>query len=550
MSSHRWAVVLLGMIVLFSYANSLGNGFVWDDVSSVQYNPYVQHIRYLPKLFVTNQHLAGRGAGNFYRPFVSVSFVADYALWGADRPFGYHLTNVVLHLAVVLCLYAFCVRATGGTDRQVATLAAALYAVLPAHTEAVAYISGRADMMVALFGLGALLALGRTRDTDRPCWWSALSLFLLAGALLSKEMAVIFPVLILVSDLIVGLSPRGKLRWVYHTASFGLVVAYLVLRVTVLWFAPAASAPPATGIVERVATSMQTVAIYAGILLWPVGLHMERTVGPLNAAFVMAGTLIIVAVAASLVWSYRKDKTVLLGLLWAVAAFAPISGMFPLNAPLAEHWLYVPTMGLMLAVAAAGVHLASRFDRGSASEAGASRPARYALVSVAALLVVLMGCATAAQNRHWHDNETLFLHTLRHSPDSARVHYNLAVLYDTQGRLLEAVQQYNETLKLDPNHLEARLDLAALASRSGRLDLAGRLYRQAVTMHPDDPESIEAYVNLGIILYNAGQRDEARRMWDRALSVAGSDPARRAFVERAIADTVHESGKRLSQPGE
>jgi len=548
MSSHRRAVVLLGIIVLISYANSLGNGFVWDDVSSVQHNPYIQHIRHIPKLFVTDQHIAGRGEGNFYRPLVSLSFAADHAVWGLKNPFGYHLTNVFLHCAVVLCLYAFYVRVTGGSDRLVPTTAAALYAVLPAHTEAVAYISGRADMWVALFGLAALLALARSRAAPHPSRWYAGSLCLLLGALLSKEQAVIFPLLILMTDIVVGLVPRGKTRWLYHLGSFGLVAVYVALRLTVLWFASAAP-PPTVGIVERLGTTFQTLAMYAGILAWPVGLHMERSVGSLNGLLVLAGAMLASAAVAVIVWSRRNDKAVLLGLLWAALALAPVSGIFPLNATLAEHWLYVPAMGVTLALAAGGVQVARRLD--PASEPGSlSLPARQAVISVACILVVCMGCVVIAQNRTWRDNETLFRHTLRYAPGSIRLHYNLGVLYDTQGKVPEAVQEYIETIRLDPTHLHARLDLAALASQSGRKGVARQLYGEIIEMHPDDPDSIEAYVNLGILLYNDGQRENARGLWNAAMALAGDNPVLRDFVQKAIGNTMSFPAKDAFQQSE
>jgi len=545
MSSHRRTVVLLGIVVFVFYANSLRNGFVWDDVSSVQFNPYIQHIRYIPKLFVTDQHIAGRGEGNFYRPLVSLSFAADHAVWGLNNPFGYHLTNVFLHCAVVLCLYAFYVRVTGGSDRLVPTTAAALYAVLPAHTEAVTYISGRADMWVALFGLAALLALGRSRAAPHPARWYATSLCLLLAALLSKEQAVIFPLLILLTDIVVGLVPRGRTRWIYHLSSFGLVAAYAVLRLTVLWFTPAAE-PPTVGIVERLGTTFQTLAMYTGILAWPSGLHMERSVGSLNGLLVLAGVMMTCGAVAMIVWSRRNDKTMLLGLLWAVLALAPVSGILPLNATLAEHWLYVPAMGVTLALAAGGVHVARRLK--PASEPGSlSLPARQAVISATCILVVGMGCVVIMQNRCWRDNETLFRHTLRYAPGSTRVHYNLGVLYETKGRVLEAAQEFTETIRLDPTHLQARLDLAALASGAGRNEVARRMYREIIDMHPDDPDSIEAYVNLGVLLYIGGQRENASRLWDTAMAMAGDDPTRRAFVQKAIEGTINSAARKISQ---
>ncbi|MCD6287554.1 MAG: tetratricopeptide repeat protein, partial [Candidatus Hydrogenedentes bacterium] len=454
---HTVFLAVLAVLVLATYLNTLRNEFVWDDVSSVQRNPYVQSLAHIPTLFVTDQHISGRGQGNFYRPLVATSFAVDYAIWG-QNPLGYHITNILMHMAVVVCLYFVYLRMCGGgpNTKPVAATAAGIYAVLPVNTESVAYISGRADMMDAVFGLAAFLALHKARTGPRPAVWYTASILALVAAYLSKEFAVVFPILILIMDLAADISPRGKPRAIYHAASFALLAIYLVLRATVLNFAesvPTDSVP----LLDRAGMFFQIIATYAGMLLWPVGLHMERSIGELNGLFVCAGVILVGAWIAGIVWNRRTgNRAVVLGLLWAAITIVPVSGLLPLNATIAEHWLYVPAMGITLAAVALGMRILP---------AGGPVFLKWAIFGVPLLL---MAAISARQNTVWHDNETLFVHTLRYAPDSARVHYNLGVVYEGQGRLAEAAAQFEETLRLDPEDLYARLDLAGLASRAYR----------------------------------------------------------------------------------
>lgn len=412
---------------------------------------------------------------------------------------------------------------------------------MPVHTEAVAYISGRADMMVAMFGLAALVALGRAGTARRPVVWPAVSSSMLIGAFLSKELAVAFPFLILAADLITDLSPRGKARGAYHAVSFGLMTFYLILRATVFNFADSAGVDPAP-FIDRIGMCCQTVAKYAGMILWPFGLHMERSLGDIRTPLVLAGAVIIVLWGVAIIWSRKKNDTPLtLGLGWTVIAVIPFSGLFPLNAAIAEHWLYVPAMGVTLAAVALAARLAAYLHRSSDPCA-----VRRTVIVVSAVIAAAMCIVTARQNTRWYDNETLFEYTLQHAPESARVHYNLGVVYELQGRPAEAAQQFMETIKRDPENLSARLDLAGLARRAGDVNLATKLYKEAVTMHPADPEAIEAYVNLGVIMYNNGNTKEAKKLWDDAMKLAGMNRKLREFVQNAVRGTT--SGRAGTAP--
>ena len=420
------AVLLLATAAFLAYANTFTGEFVWDDASSVLLHKHVQDPSKFFQLFREDQHAFGRGQGNFYRPLVSASFMLDFALSkpaaGEElSPFLFHLTNAAWHAAAAILLFALLARV--GAPRFVQLAASAVYVVHPLHTEAVAYISGRADMMSAAFMYAGLYVAAR----DRAGWGGSILAALLAGlcficGLLSKEAAFIFPLLagLLIFRPVEGVDRKAAVyarRSAVFVLSLAILGVYAVLRSTVLHFGTQTT--PETGLGERVVELLQAYALYLRLLIVPTGLHMERTLDGVGAATAVAGAVLLAVTVALAVFSWRRgQRRAAMGLVWFLITWLPISGLFPLNAPMAEHWMYLPMAGLLWAVA----ELAWAF---------AQKPApRYAVVAAAYGLGVVFLALTVARNRDWHDNESIFLATLDKNPDSTRVRYNLAVTYE------------------------------------------------------------------------------------------------------------------------
>ena len=426
------AVLLLATAAFLAYANTFTGGFVWDDASSVLLHKHVQDPSKFFQLFREDQHAFGRGQGNFYRPLVSASFMLDYALSkpaaGEDlSPFLFHVTNAAWHALAAILLFALLSRL--GAPRFVQVAAAAVYALHPLHTEAVAYISGRADMMSASFMYAGLYLAAR----DRAGWGGSVAAGLVAGlcficALLSKEAAFIFPLLAGL-PIFRPLDEGSRKAAVYARRSVVLVVSlvilgvYAVLRSTVLHFGTQTT--PQSGFGERIVELLQAYALYVRLLIVPTGLHMERTLDGVGGATAAAGAVLLAATVALTVLAWRSGRRrAAMGLAWFLMTWLPISGLFPLNAPMAEHWMYMPMAGLLLAVA----ELAWEFARKPAARQRAGWP--YAVVAAAYGLGVVFLALTVARNRDWRDNESIFLATLDKNPDSTRVRYNLAVTYE------------------------------------------------------------------------------------------------------------------------
>lgn len=533
MVSVKLAVFLIILLGLIAYSNSLRNEFVWDDVSSVQFNKHITSPSYIPEIFKSDFHHVGRSQGNFYRPVLTLSFMLDYKLWGeratgskaanqvvghgAAR--GFHRTNMLMHIGVALLVF-FLVKAV--FQKAGAALAASLlFVVHPIHTQAVTYVSGRGDMLTNLFLLSSFLLYwrvsggsaendsGQRRAQDVLCVAGAILCYI--AALLSKESAIILPFLVLACALVFR-ERRNRKALAIIIGLFICMVAYAVLRETSLKFGITTTDPLPFG--ERILKGSQAFATYIRLLFVPAGLHMERgieKVSPLAVIF----TIACLAGACIFAWKrWRQSPAIVFALLWFLIAWLPVSGVYPLNAAIAEHWLYLPSIGFIAFVVA-------RVDRILTSERIRLAPRHLRALSVGCLAIILL-CFTALtmrRNTDWHDNISLFTSTLEYAPDSSRVHYNLAVAYQGQGEEEKALNEFGETLRLDPNNAYLRLDLAAMRAGKGEQEEAARLYLEAIQLNPNDPDIVEAYVNLARIYHKGGKPEEAAKLMQKAYQV-------------------------------
>ena len=309
----NWAMALLLLLACgIAYINTLDGEWVWDDASSVLLHKHVQQPSQLFQLFREDQHAFGRGQGNFYRPLVSVSFLADYLLSGGPKPGEYdenllpevspllfHISNMFWHycaaLALLLLLH------TLNAPRFVKGLVPLLFVVHPLHTEAVAYISGRADMMSAIGIFAALCFAIRATQLKQPLFGTiAAALFFIAG-LVSKESTLIYPVLLgvlfLTTPAIKNKTEQDEepevsphLRYAPLVSAVAILALYLLLRSTVLRFADSQSTAAAP-LTQRLFETFQSLGLYAQMLFLPTGLHMERTLDGISSLYTVAGGL-------------------------------------------------------------------------------------------------------------------------------------------------------------------------------------------------------------------------------------------------------------------
>ena len=458
-----WHAALVATVVAVVYANALGAGFVWDDLYLVVGNPAIKRLAYIPRLFTADLFPAGIDSG-YYRPLQALTYAVDYALWGL-APAGFHLTNVVLHGATAVLLYRVgCVALGSATAALVAAL---LFAVHPLHVEAVTYVAGRSDPLAAFCVLVAVL--GFLRGDTRGRLLAAVAFLL---ALCAREAAFVTPLLCVLVD-------RGRPVECRQPASRYLafvpaVLVYLVGRAIALGsHAPADLATAAVPLGLRLLTMAEVVLRYLRLVVAPIGLHMERVVTPVTTLAdprALAAVAVLALLVAAAVRVRARAWPITLGVGWFFAALLPVSNVVPLATFMAEHWLYVPLMGLCFA-AGSGVAAVASAGRGRAAAVGV------------AVVVMVFGGLTIRQNRHWHDGRALYAYLVPLAPESARV----------------------------------RVNLAQVLHESGEIDRARELYEDVVRLRPNDPATAEALNNLGNIARASGAPAEALVRFERAL---------------------------------
>ncbi len=546
------AIALAGVV---AYANTLPGEFVWDDVSSIVLHEHVQDPTKALQLFREDFHAFGRGQGNFYRPLLAVSFMIEYALARPQpgmevNPTLFHIGNMAWHIAAALLLFSLLHRLRA--PLFVAASVAVIYVVHPVHTEAVAYISGRGDPMAAALMFAALRCALLEGALRTRIIGAVLSGVFFTMAVLSKESAAIYPVLLAVVLLLAPTQAGDRpLRetWRGRLIPFGvglaLVIGYGLVRTTVLQFATE-SQPLQTTFLGRLWDALAALALYFRVVFVPTGLHMERTLDGIPVWTAYVGLAILAAWILLIVAALRTGrKRIALGGLWFLVTWLPISGLFPLNAPMAEHWLYVPVAGMLLVF----VELFAE----------AMRPPvlRRAAPAVVYFVVIALTALTVDRNLDWRDNESLFRATLAHNPNSTRVHYNLAVTYEVLkdnpagarrhfGRVLELYAAQKERAG-DPSQfwdqeMEAHLSLGRIYLDGQQYDRAARHFQTLLSIAPTErtkPVLARAAVGMGRCLLAVGDAEQANRIFEQAVewdpSLRGSGPG--AAAERATTHT-------------
>lgn len=488
----------LAALSTLPYAPALQGGFVWDDVAHIRDNSLIESWGSVASYF---DHLEGR----YFRPLVFASYRLDDEIHGLS-PLGFHLTNLLLH-AVNVLLVALLARRTG-LPSWCALAAAALFASHPLQTDAVAYISGRTDLLMTA---GALLAVAAVLS-DRPATIrGTVAAAASALAILSKESGI---GLLIVLPYTAWNGAR-RLRSAV-APSVAVAIALIALR-------PGANLGTTVGS-PSLAAAGSTLETYAELLLWPRDLHVDRlTAPPHTTSGVAAAVAVALIAAAAAIALARRGGAIGFWTTWAAAFYLPVANLVPLypgyatqGLLTAEHNLYAPLAGLS-AVTAIGFH----------------RMARSSRIVAAAATLGLVGAWSVASWRHsadWIDERRLFASAAANGAASPRVWFNLGNTHLADGKLADAIEAYRQTLERTPADGLAWMNLAVAQQRSGQLDAALAAYRRALTALPNEAR---IYENLGTLLIRRGDRDGAAHAFERALAL---DPdlalSRRALEAR------------------
>jgi len=498
--SRRGAAVAVGVIALLLFLPSLSNGFAYDDVPLIQNDARVHGLDSVLTILRTGYW--GDGPLGLYRPLTTLSFALDWTLSGG-APAWFHFTNAALHAAASVLAFLLLCRFFG---TGAAFAGALIFAVHPVHTEAVANVVGRADVLSAALVFAACLVW--TTERASPQWrWSRVGLVAaISGlALLTKESAVMLPSLILLIDAARGsLRLRGIREYLRREALPFAAMAFVLaaclgVRFLVLnGLAPSRIdaalevAPSAAG---RVATALQAWPEYVRLLVFPRTLLADygpRVLMPSvgwTAAAAAGGALLLGSVVGGMMALARRHPRAALGLLWFPIAILPVSNLLiPIGVVVAERTLYLPSFAIGIGVAgivavAAGL-LAQVVDGRESTSRMRRRPAAAAAAAVA--VIALLMVRTLDRIPEWESTDTIMLALAEDRPDSFRGAWYLARRARARGDAVLAGQRYAQALHLWPYRKRLVMEAAGFAAETGNVRHAFDIARFAVDTWPDD----------------------------------------------------------------
>jgi tetratricopeptide (TPR) repeat protein len=555
----------IALLTFVAFVPALNGAFTWDDQDSFLENTAYRGLGWSQLAWMWTTFTMG-----MYRPLTWMTYGADYVLWGMN-PFGYHLVGLLLHsvnaaivYVLVLALLERASPETRGRDRLGlavgAGVAALLFALHPLRAEPVAWVSGRADLLAATFLLLTVVAYLRSSETlGGRRWWLVWALVFYALSLAAKPAALGLPLILIVLD-IYPLRRIGRTReqWFDETArpvwwEKVPFVALALLAAPIALFAKAGTG--AVGSLNLTVSRSLSVAVYGiAFPLWktlvPLGLSplYERHpfMNPFEPRFIISGAVVLLLTVV-FVWFRRRWPAGLTAWVCYLVLLIPTSGLIPFGPQLAaDRYTYVACLVWAILAGGGALRIWQAWRDGRLRSAGAS-----VVAGVAAAIVLSLGVLTWNQTRVWRDTETLWTYVLSRDPTSTIAHTNLGAFLMTtgrpeeavdhfrevhysadaqaawglllfkQGKVDEAIERYQQAIRLRPTHLKAHTNLGIALVHRGRLDEAIGVFRRALVLGPD---VARAYTNLGIPLARQGRLDEAVEAFRQAVRLEPNLP--------------------------
>jgi Flp pilus assembly protein TadD len=532
----KWVIaILLVVVTAWAYRGVGECEFVgFDDDLYVYENPQVR-----AGLSISGVRWAFTAVhASTWQPMVWLSYMSDAQRHG-DCPGGYHLTNLLLHVASVLLLFLAWSALTGSCWRS--ALVAALVAIHPVHVESVAWVAERKDVLCAVFWWGAILAYaGYVRAGT--LWRGGGVVLLFCLALMSKPMALTLPAALLLLDVWPLKRFRGNVKrcLVEKLILLPLSVVSLALTYHVQAVGGSVLGVEVISLWGRASNAVVSLGRYVGKLVWPRSLALLYPHPGGWGVWITLAVLLALVCVGVVAWRLRhRCPSLPFGLCWFVGTLLPVLGLIQIGwHAMADRFLYIPAVGLYVAVAWCLPIGLTGVRRG------------FLLGSLCAWLL-LLGVRTTRQVALWRDNVTLFSHAVEVTrdnwvmenclgaalvrvgaveqalphlgraiavkPDRPKAYYNLGCALMALHRPAEAAVQFEQAVARWPGHLKTTYNLAAALAASGQRAEALATYEALLQ---EAPEHIQAMNNVAGLYRADGQLDEAIAQLRKALAIA------------------------------
>jgi Flp pilus assembly protein TadD len=526
------ALFLIVAATVLAYANSLSGAFVFDDTKQIVGNPALRSWSNVLRAFTSDVWSFQRGTLTkdipppYYRPLFTAYLTLNYKIFGLWEP-GWHLLNLLVHCGATVAIFFLIKRLSG--DRLIATLAALIFGLHPAHVESVSWISGIPDPLAALFYVPGLVWYVHYR-TEGDKKFLIASVIAYGLSALCKETPLALPLVFIAWELTrskAGHSLSARVREIVpQMIPFALMAAaYLALRFAVLgrisWKHPFMAQVPDSAIWMTVP---YVFVSYLQHLVAPFYLSLIYGTSFVTSAadprFLLPTA--VLAALAILLWAYRKQLSgqVWVALALIVAPLLPVLNLkvFHFEYIIQDRYLYLPSIGFCYLIAMLLVRV--------------SRTRKQLATVLALVIIVAFGAGTFAQNRVWHDAVSLWRRAVFYAPNSWSTHYNLGLAYINLKQNQAAIGELVEARRLNPREPTILNNLGLAHGRAGDTVGAISILREALKL---DPTLVEAHNNLGAFLFEGKYFEEARLEFVEVLKRDPSSVSARFNLGRTLA---------------
>ncbi|MEI7528197.1 MAG: tetratricopeptide repeat protein [Elusimicrobiota bacterium] len=495
------AVVLTGFLVYFQ---TLRFGYTyWDDTALILDNyGFIGHMSNILNAFNQEVFAALHSPSTYYRPLLTVSLMLDAQL-GGKLPLVYHCTNLFLHLSASCLLFVFLTKLK--YKRKTALMAALVFVAHPVLTQAVAWIPGRNDSLLAVFVLAAFINFLSYYETKRTRYYFAHLLFF-ALALFTKESSLS---LVLAASLylhaVAGEKSLFKQEQYLAYGWLGTGLAWFLLRKHAL-VNPLHI--PLAETLRSFAENLPAVIQFAGKTLLPLNLAVMPTMH--DTSFLYGGLSILAAGVLLFVSKNKRTSFVLFGGAWFLLFLLPsLLRPYPeMNADFCEHRLYLPIVGVIILLLETD---AAKFIAGSDRR----------LFSSGLLLTAVFGALAFSHSKNFRDRLSFVQNAVKNSPSLYTAHTNLGTLYLDNGEIDKAHQEYLKAVELNPRDALALSNLGATYRSKNMFKEAEPYYKKSLALYPGNHL---AHHGLALICAGTGRFEEAKEEYLKAIELAPLAP--------------------------
>jgi len=497
---------ILAALALFIYAPTLSNEFLSiDDGLLIYENPAVQIMS-----MQTIGHIFSSYDPELYIPLTLLSYQLEHALF-EFQPYYYHATNMLLHIGNSLLLFAIVTMLA--KKRSIGFLCAALFAVHPIHVEAVAWAAARKDLLSTLFFLSSLYFYLQFKETryvkDRT---KSIGSFVLA--LLSKATVVVLPVVLLLVDWKEGGSVTMR--------NIKQKMPYFVLSILfgVIALGGKSQYASVLSVFDRILLFCKSSVFALQKIFVPVDLTMvyqQATPVSITAQEFWLPVLIIIALTAVCIRSYKQKKSIAFGLGFFFLAFAPIIATFAKEHYIyffSDRYAYIPSMGIFFIVATLIVTYGSK----------QSKVIQNGIHGLLTIIILTLAVLSSQQAQTWKNDQSVFEQVIKVYPDNAVGHHNLGIVLMEQGLTIEAEELFMQAVQLDTSYPYAYANLADIAVEKGDMAQELSFLQFAVDRADQRPilsmEDLALYYYLGQALEQRGSITDAIVQYEKAAEKA------------------------------